>query len=293
MLKVIYKPPLILGQRNIQMHVAHGCNLTCQSCSHYTNTGGGKLLDTEQAIEWMKPWAQKIMPDFFILIGGEPTLNKKLTEITLEAARLWKYSKIKIVSNGFFLDKHPELPKVMKDFDVYLEISIKDNTSEYNERMKPTRDIVAQWLAKEPKLNIRYREDYTHWIKLYHGYGPDMMPYKDNDPEMSFKNCGFKICKVLHEGKLWKCPRLAFLKMHNEKFRLHPDWNPYLNYTALEPSCTRQELIDFYKEESIPECAMCPANIEYMKLPSPLIPAKDLINASHKRIQLNLLDQRK
>jgi len=283
MLKLMYKPPPILGQRNIQMHVAHGCNLTCQSCSHYTNTGGGKLLDLIDAIDWMKPWCERIVPDFFILIGGEPTLNKKLTDIAIAAAKMWKYSKIKIVTNGFFLDKHPHLPQAMKDYDLHIEISIKSNAPEYDEKIKPIKNIVQEWLAKEPKLHIKYRNDYTHWIKIYHGYGPNIMPYQDNDPKTSFQNCGFKICKVLHETALWKCPRLAFLKLHNQKFPLHENWNPYLNYQPLKPNCTWRELVNFYTEETIPECAMCPAKIEYMNLPSPLIPAKELINASYQK----------
>lgn len=287
MLKQLYIPPLIMGQRNIQMHVAHGCNLTCQSCSHYTNTGGGKTLSVEKAVSWMKPWSNRISPDFFVILGGEPTLNKKLCDIAVESAKLW-CARIKIVSNGFFLHLHPDLPSIMREYNMCLEISLKSDSEEYNKRLEPVRELVSKW-PKE--VDVVWRHDYRRWLKAYHGYGPSMMPYKDNDPEKSFDICGFKICKVIHEGKLWKCPRLAFLKMHNEKFKLHSDWNPYMEYQPLEPSCDNKKMIEFFEEQAIAECGMCPANKEKMELPSPLISAKELINVeNNKRMELTVLD---
>lgn len=277
MLKPVYLTPQIMGQSNIEMHVAHGCNLTCQSCSHYTNTGGGGLVDFQTAVDWMKPWAYRLAPRFFILMGGEPTLNKELPKITIAAAKLWAHSSVKIVTNGFFLHRHPELPSIMSDHGVWMEISIKGDSAEYKEKMEPVRKLVLDWQSRFTGLNIRFREDYGHWLKMYHGYGPNIMPFEDGDPTKSYQVCGAKICKVLHEGKLWKCPRLAFLGLHNNKFPLNEAWGPYLNYEALEPECGWNKLVSFFKEESISECAMCPATLNYMTLPSPLISVSELL----------------
>ena len=285
---------MILGQRNIQMHVAHGCNLTCQSCSHYTNTGGGKLVTKNEAIEWMSPWSKRISPDFFILIGGEPTLNKELVDITLIAAKMWPQSRIKIVSNGFFLGLHPELPFVMSKHNVCLEISVKSMEPAYQEKLQSIHRIVQAWSERHANLDIIWRNDCEHWIEIYHGYGPSMMPFNDGNSQKSFENCGFKICKVLHNGKLWKCPRLAFLKMQNDKFALHSSWNRYMNYIPLEPDCTNEEMISFFEEETISECDMCPVETRYIKIQSPLISSKELLNAAHKeRLQLDVLDQKR
>jgi hypothetical protein len=70
------------GMSSIEMHVSHGCNLTCSSCSHYSNHGHKGNLNEDEFEAWIAPWAKKIKPRWFTIMGGEPTLNKKLTSLT-------------------------------------------------------------------------------------------------------------------------------------------------------------------------------------------------------------------
>jgi len=36
----------------IQLHVTHSCNLTCEGCTHYMNQGHSGSVSLEQASEW-------------------------------------------------------------------------------------------------------------------------------------------------------------------------------------------------------------------------------------------------
>jgi hypothetical protein len=97
-----------------------------------------------------------------------------------------------------------------------------------------------------------------------------MEPFTDMDQEKSWKNCVSKYCLQLHDGKIWKCPPLAYLPMQNTKYQLSDSWAPYLAYIPLDKSASREELISFLKTKSITECQMCPASQQLMHLPDPL-----------------------
>ena len=65
-----------------------------------------------------------------------------------------------------------------------------------------------------------------------------MLPFEDDRPRQSWEICSTKACKQLHDGKLWKCPPLAYLKLQETKYNLSPKWDPYLGYHS-----TRRALI--------------------------------------------------
>ena len=58
----------------LQLHVSHSCNLTCEGCTHYMNQGHTGNVSLETAIEWMDNWKDKIIPKRFTLMGGEPCM---------------------------------------------------------------------------------------------------------------------------------------------------------------------------------------------------------------------------
>lgn len=65
----------MLAIRNIEVHLAHSCNLACESCSHYSNQGHKGLLDLAEAERSWAAWADRLGPQTFSLLGGEPTIN--------------------------------------------------------------------------------------------------------------------------------------------------------------------------------------------------------------------------
>jgi MoaA/NifB/PqqE/SkfB family radical SAM enzyme len=276
MIKKLYKIPEIDGHSNLEIQIANGCNLTCQSCSHYTNVGGGKNLNAKTVEKWISNWNEKIVPKNFIIMGGEPTLNKNLVDIAELSATMWPMSKIKIITNGFFLHNHQKLPLIMQKFDIELEVSIKSNDEDYVEKINPTRKLINDW-KNEFKFKIKWREDHKNWLKIYHGYGSNIKPFEDKSPKESFESCGQKVCRVLHEGDIWKCPRLAYLHIYKKKFELDESWGEYLRYKPLKAGSSMKEIKHFFEQREVPECAMCPAKKHPMILPSPMTAAKDLL----------------
>ncbi len=88
----------------LEYHLAHGCNLSCQQCSHYSNFRlAGKLPTLADAESEYLQWSHRLKPTRFALLGGEPLLNPAILEHIQLARQHWYDSELMLVTNGFFL----------------------------------------------------------------------------------------------------------------------------------------------------------------------------------------------
>jgi len=252
--------------RNVEIHITHACNLACEGCGHYCNHGHQGTLTVEEFHEQTKPWSQKLQPEWLSLMGGEPTLNKDLLKMIELSALMWKSpTKVRVITNGFLLHRLPDLPKVIKKHNVQLLISIHHNGKMYQGKLKSIKSLVDQW-ENEYDLDVVWRTSYNEWLIGYEGFGDNMQPFEDGNPQKSWESCWFKHhCKQIYLGKLWKCSRLAYLQMQDKKFKLNDKWLPYLTYRdgdlrgqAIEPTATYEEIEEFFEYGYLPHCGMCP-----------------------------------
>lgn len=268
--------------KNLEIHVAHGCNLTCESCAHFSNQAHTGLLAPSRAEEWFQAWHQRVQPEQFSLLGGEPALNPRLSEIVLLARRYWKQARIILVTNGFLLPRHtPQLPEALAEANAQIHISIHFDSVEYEERLDPVRQLVDNWQDRYA-ITVHWRKSESHWTRRYHGWGPTTKPFTDEVPRKSWENCPARWCVQLHEGKLWKCPPIAYLPMQKERHGIGEEWDRYLKYQPLDESCTDDELQRFLAREDEDCCAMCPAKPPLFFLPSPLTPVGAILRQISK-----------
>ena len=108
----------------LEFHLAHGCNLSCQQCSHYSNFHlAGKMPTPDDARREYSHWSHRIRPKRFALLGGEPLLNPHLIEHLRLARESWPDSDLMLVTNGFFFNCHLDLPATLVETDCRLEVS--------------------------------------------------------------------------------------------------------------------------------------------------------------------------
>jgi len=235
------------------------------------NQGHSGSISLEDAAKWMSNWNDKILPMRFTLMGGEPALHPELTEFVYLAREMWPNSYTEVISNGFHLHKHPHLWKALKRTNTILGVSVhSDGDPQYREKFESVYALMKDWIAKGAPVEIR--PSIIHWIRQYKGFGDKMEPFEDNDPKSSWKCCVSKLCVQLHEGKLWKCPALAYLPMQAQKYNLSSKWDPYLKYVPLDHTCSRDELKQFFTKREESFCSMCPAKEEYFTPENPLLP---------------------
>ncbi|MCA9267430.1 MAG: radical SAM protein [Planctomycetales bacterium] len=256
--------------KNLELHVVHGCNLACESCSHYSNQGHKGMVALEEADRWMRLWNGRLAPERFSLLGGEPTLHPELPAFVSLARRRWPNSALRLVTNGFFLHRHPELPQVLRDDpNACLYVSIHHDAPQYQERLEPILALVEDWKSRHG-VRVELYPSHRNWTRRYHGFGSAMQPFTDGDPRRSWENCPAKTCPQLLEGCIWKCGPLAYLPMQAAKYDLSGAWRPYLGYQPLAPDCTDEALHAFFDREEESHCGICAAEPQRFELPVPL-----------------------
>lgn len=256
--------------RNIELHVSHACNFTCEGCSHYSNQHHKGMLSPEECDRWMAPWSGRIGPRHVSLLGGEPTLNPRFAEFIPLVRRRFPRTRLQIVTNGVLLHRHPRLPLALRDDPAaILYLSIHHDAPEYRAKMKPVLELLREWRGKY-RINLVIRKSVHNWTRRYHGFGAEMQPFEDGKPRQSWEQCPARYAAQLFEGKIWKCGPLAYLGMQHAKYGLSAKWEPYLKYRPLEPGCSDAELREFFAREEESYCGMCTAKPEKFRLPLPI-----------------------
>lgn len=256
--------------RHLEIHVAHACNLTCESCSHYSNQGHNGYVSLAEADRWLTSWSKRLSLDAFSLLGGEPTIHPDLANFVVLARAHWPTAYLRLVTNGFFLHRHPRLPLVLQgDPNACLYLSVHHNSPEYRERLRPIMDLVEAWV-RDYGIRVEFYESFKYWTRRYHGSGHTMEPFSDSQPRQSWERCPAKTCPQIFEGRIWKCAPLAYLRQQHARHRLSAAWAPYLQYQPLDPGCSDGEIAEFFRREEEPSCAMCPAAPVRFELPIPL-----------------------
>jgi hypothetical protein len=270
--------PIRIGM--LEMHAADACNLTCESCSHFSNSGHKGFLRLADAEAWMQIWRGRIVPTMFRLLGGEPTLNPHLPELIEMAARSWPSAQIGLTTNGFFLHRHPGLPAVLGRHKVRLRVTIHDQSEQYRSKVREIRALLEQW-RKEHPFKITIEKAYLRWTRRHHGFGAGVEPFDDGNPRESWEACPARHCVQLFRGRLWKCSPIAYLKLQKEAHpALSPKWDDYLAYGGIGPDCSHADLQAFVNRQEEDICGMCPAAPARFDKVSPLIPRHVLRNAS-------------
>jgi organic radical activating enzyme len=252
----------MLAIGNLELHVAHSCNLACESCCHYSNHNHKGLIALEEAERWMAPWRERLAPVQFSLLGGEPAIHPRLADFVPLARALWPKALIRLASNGFLLARHPELPRRLAEAGhARLEISIHHDSADYRRRLDPVVALLDSWVA-DHEIDVRYVYSHRNWTRRYKGFGAAMEPFEDASPKRSWKSCPARHCPQIHDGAIWKCAPLAYLPMQDAKYGLSEKWAPYLAYRPLQPDCSDRALRAFFRRKAEPSCAMCAARPE-------------------------------
>ncbi len=256
----------------LEYHIAHGCNLSCQQCSHYSNFHlAGKLPTVEKTDAEYSLWSHRLRPKRFALLGGEPLLNPSILQHLQLARQHWSDSELMLVTNGLFLHRFPELPHVLIETDCRLEVSQHGTHADYVERFREVKQLVWRWREQHPKVRINIRQSHRGWMRQYNIVDRKPMPF-DSDPDAAYRVCMQRTCTQLAGGCLAKCPALAYWTQLETKACLEsiPEWQLFRDYRTCPPTASDDELRSFIETKSIPQCALCPSKRAAFVHPSPL-----------------------
>ena len=254
----------------LEIDITHACNLHCPGCAHYSDYGFAKHVPFAEAAEWMIAASKRLRPQQFSLLGGEPSLHPEAASYVVLAARLWPDVPRAFISNGLLLYRQDILLEALAETRTHVEVSFHSPLDQdYVGKFRKAAELLRE-KADHYNLSITIRDTQYLFYKNYRGEGPGMRPFNDGEPEESWKHCVSKACLTIHQGRLWKCPPIAFLRMALQKHGIEqePEWQPYLGYAGIGLDVSDQELFQFLERNYLPEtiCGMCPKKIEYRAL---------------------------
>lgn len=264
--------------KQLEYHVVDGCNLACEFCSHYSNfKGPANILEIDQIEEEWRHWSEKIRPNRLHLIGGEPLLHPKISEIVALAFRVWPLSRICLYSNGLLLKKHPTLRKVLKGGQFALGLHYCDERDQETER-----NVTNYFLGTGTDVSVI--DGSKGWLKFYDfDEAGRPVPYRDNDQRASWENCvaAQQKCFVLRNNYLWKCPQIAYSDRAGVA-----DW--FADYL---PCSADSDILEWTLKEDEKCCLSCPAapqptphGKDFMRPRLPVIQPQRPIRTAHSQM---------
>jgi len=262
----------LVSINRFEYHVTDTCNLHCVQCSHYSNFTTKGMRTVDQVREELEPWSTRILPGMVCLLGGEPTVNKDLVPIMYLVSELFPRSEIMLVTNGFFLQKHPDLASAVAELDVNLQVSKHHESVEYNQKFSEILSVLEQWKQDVEGFNFHVRRSLKKWMQQYDVRDDGKAYPIRSRPTYAWSACVQKYCHQIYRGKLWKCPAIAYFKNLEEKLGLQEvaDWDRFRAYQPLSPDCSTFELQNFVYEKAISACGLCPQNPKKIPIPNPM-----------------------
>ncbi len=189
----------------LEFNLSHTCNLRCEHCDHlspyYLNDSdpNGKI-SLESFREWITQLARSIEVEDFLLIGGEPLLNKEYGLFADVVARSGLAKNLCLVTNGFLLPK--QNPETLKKFQV---ISVMDYSS------KPLPVETKEWIRNFCETHsIRYSINPS--AQFHKSFVGKKLP--NFLARMLFMTCPLtwrQRCYTLYDGMLCRCSRIPFI----------------------------------------------------------------------------------
>jgi organic radical activating enzyme len=280
-------------ERPLEISITHACNLSCVGCLHYNDHKHNRFLSLKEIHEWLEPWSEFVQPkekihnSLFNILGGEPTLHKDLCKILIFARKCFPKCEMRLTTNGFFIKNHPKLDEVLYNNNIVIKISIHSKNAVYLEKCNDSLKLIKDW--EKGGVKVEWAELHTdYWQIPYIIEENKIKPFNDQNPKASWEACQCKSYQIF-EKKIWKCPKIAYLKMQKEKYPdvMDDNWNPYLSYEGLSLESTFKEKLNFFKRKEEFICGMCPNKINYVSresLPSPI-----KTNKNEKDIDLSTL----
>lgn len=255
---------------SLEYHAAHACNLACSQCSHYSNLSRDRHPTLEEAKAEFSLWKGRLNPSLIAILGGEPTLNKDLAGIIQEMRSAFPQSDGLLVTNGLTLDRFPHLPELLIDNGFKLDVSRHGSGAAYTKRFEPVLEMLNEWRESYPDLKITVRESIDTWMRQYQVIDGRPFPW-EADGASAYRICMQKFCTQLYQGKLWKCPALAYFHQMEDRMSAHDikEWQPFRDYKAITADATDEDIERFFREGEICQCSLCPGRVVKFEHPDP------------------------
>ena len=262
----------------VEFYMINVCNLACPGCNRFNNYQFNGYQRWSDYAEVYQQWAQQINIGSISIMGGEPMINPTFMEWVVGINQLWPRQTLRIISNGFRLDRQTELYSVLQQHsNVQLWIGIH-NKQHKREIIQKVKDFTQaphqvsfnsdkpyqQYMIITDANGVKIRIEYNWWF--HQGAiikQESQLTLHDSNIEKAHEICHMKTCHHFIRGELYKCGVVAVLpefdqqnpltltKQHRE---LMHSYRPLKISDSIE---FKQQFIDNLNKP-IDQCRFCP-----------------------------------
>lgn len=265
-----------------EFYITNVCNLSCSGCNRFNNykfTGWQRWSDYKDIY---KQWSHELDIGHMSIMGGEPTLNPTFMEWVYGISELWPRRYLRIITNGFRLDKMPALyeflnTKVKKSGPPALWVGIhnKQHKTQIINKVKSflvgpcstkfnSDDPHNQYMDITDSNGVSVRVEYNWWF--HQGAivtNQEQLSLQNSDPVKAHEICHMKYCHHFDKGKLYKCAVAAVLPEFDQQHTLtlsNEDRHLIYEYRPMTINNSPEEKQQFVNDikKPIDMCKFCP-----------------------------------
>lgn len=269
----------------LDLMVAYSCNISCTGCislSDFKRDGVASIADIS---DWVKYWSELVQPRVVVLFGGEPCLHPNLIEICKLVKTHWPNSIIRLITNGYLLDKFDSSSWFeFEPFEIQVSMHREDHRSIIDQAIKNILIKRTGWKTTVNDNDVDHKQiswqvnQFTIYKSIFKDF---VVPFKLIDgqikpwmssAEQAHKICGAPNTPILYKGKLYKCPAVA-----NTMDLTQSNW---FDYHPCDGTDTLDQFIaGINKPETV--CGQCPSNnqaviIDHMDKKNVVVKQKNL-----------------
>jgi hypothetical protein len=251
----------------LDLMIAYSCNIRCKGCISLSDFNRDGVAPYGEIESWIDYWKDHLAPKVITLFGGEPLLHPQIKDILLLVRKNWPQSKIRLITNGYLLDRvEPEFWYTIDQFEMQISIHRQDHETQINTIIKKILSQRADWkvstapskpgehrqlIFELPGITI-WKSYFKHFVAPYKLEQNKLIPF-NNDPAKAHAICGSPNTPVLYKGKLYKCPPVANIIDY-----VGHNWNNYQSCSNKDQ--LKQFVADIGKPEAV--CSQCPENMD-------------------------------
>jgi organic radical activating enzyme len=261
-----------------EFYIINVCNLACSGCNRFNDYNFTGYQRWSDYADVYKQWAEQVDIGSIGILGGEPLLNPTFLEWVQGINQLWPNKKLRIISNGFRLDRHADLYPVLeqhRNIELWVGIHNKQHKSEIIQKVRDfgqaphtvtfnTDNPYQQYMTITDARGVRIKIEYNWWFHQGAIIKQDgALTLHQSDVAKAHDICHMKTCHHFIRGELYKCGVAAVLPEFDQQ---HPltlstaDRELMLSYRPLritDDAVAKQQFVSNL-DQPIDQCRFCP-----------------------------------
>jgi len=262
----------------VEFYIINVCNLACSGCNRFNNYQFNGYQRWSDYAEIYQQWAQQVNIGSIGILGGEPLLNPTFMDWVVGINQLWPQRQIRIISNGFRLDRQLTLYSMLqqhRNIELWVGVHNKQHKTEIIQKVKDftqaphhvsfnSDDPYQQYMVITDANDVKVRIEYNWWF--HQGAivkQDDKLTLHQSNVQKAHKICHMKTCHHFIRGELYKCGVAALLPEFDQQQPLTLSTEDRLLMQSYRPLKINHEFEIKQKfisdlDQPIDQCRFCP-----------------------------------